>query len=129
MRATTLVKIVAGLFLATGLARADGVDTQTVEYLLDYVADSGLVFIRNGKQHDSVAAADHMRGKYEHFSKKIATPEDFIERAATKSLMSGKAYLVVLETGETVPTAIWLNAALENYLSRQTAHNPGIVAE
>ena len=36
----------------------------------------------------------------------------FIRLAATKSLLSGKPYTVVVREGEEIPTADWLHAAL-----------------
>jgi hypothetical protein len=64
-----------------------------------------------------------MNSKYEYFRDKIRTPEDFIQRCASKSLMSGKPYLVVLENGEEVRTDEWLLRALTVY-RRDLAVNP-----
>ena len=86
-----------------------------IQFLLKHVADSGLVFIRNSEKHAAVDAAEHMNSKYEYFRDKIKTPEDFIQRCASKSLMSGKLYLVVLENGEEVRTDAWLLRALTAY--------------
>ena len=94
-----------------------------IQFLLKHVADSGLVFIRNSERHASFDAAEHMNSKYEYFRDKIKTPEDFIQRCASKSLMSGKLYLVVLENGEEVRTDAWLLSALTVYRSN-LAENP-----
>ena len=94
-----------------------------IQFLLKHVADSGLVFIRNSEKHAAVDAAEHMNSKYEYFRDKIKTPEDFIQRCASKSLMSGKLYLVVLENGEEVRTDAWLLSALTIYRSN-LAENP-----
>jgi len=94
-----------------------------IQFLLKHVADSGLVFIRNSEKHAAVDAAEHMNSKYEYFRDKIKTPEDFIQRCASKSLMSGKLYLVVLENGEEVRTDAWLLSALTVYRSN-LAENP-----
>ena len=87
----------------------------TIQFLLKHVADSGLTFIRNSERHDAFDAAEHMNSKYEYFRDKIKTPEEFIQRCASKSLMSGKSYLVVLENGEEVRTDEWLLRALKAY--------------
>jgi len=84
----------------------------TVEYLMGQVAHSDLTFIRNGRPHTGAEAAEHMRKKYEHFRDEIKTANDFIDLAATKSLLSGSPYQVVTKEGEHVPTAEWLRAAL-----------------
>ena len=94
-----------------------------IQFLLKHVADSGLTFIRNSGRHAAVDAAEHMNSKYEYFRDKIKTPEDFIQRCASKSLMSGKLYLVVLENGEEVRTDAWLLSALTVYRSN-LAENP-----
>jgi len=47
------------------------------------------------KSYSSEAAAEHARTKYRYFRSQIETPEDFIRLCATKSLISGKPYLVV----------------------------------
>ncbi|HHJ18058.1 MAG TPA: hypothetical protein ENJ80_15355 [Gammaproteobacteria bacterium] len=88
---------------------------QTVQYLLDYVSGSGLRFIRNSKAHNGPEAAEHMKNKYEHFRDEITTAEDFIDRAASKSLVTGRPYLVIMENGTTVPTRDWLTGALADY--------------
>lgn len=101
--------------------RADpGTLEKTVQYLLDVVTCSNLVFIRNGEQHNGEEAAAHMRKKYNYFKNRIETPENFIEYAATKSLMSGKPYLVVTESGEKMLCARWLRQVLSAY--RQNKH-------
>jgi len=87
----------------------------TIQFLLKHVADSGLTFIRNSERHASFDAAEHMNSKYEYFRGKIKTPEDFIQRCASKSLMSGKPYLVVLKNDEEVRTDAWLLRALMVY--------------
>ena len=87
----------------------------TIQFLLKHVTDSGLIFIRNSDRHTAANAAEHMNSKYEYFRGKIKTPEDFIQRCASKSLMSGKPYRVMLENGEEVRTDEWLLRALASY--------------
>ena len=111
----------AVLFLTSLAASADGPvkpsenSESAIQFLLQHVADSGLIFIRNSDRHDAADAAEHMNNKYEYFRDKIKTPEDFIQRCASKSLLSGKPYRVVLENGEEVRTDEWLLRALTDY--------------
>ena len=88
--------------------------TAAIEYLLGLVAGSDLEFVRNGKTHTGAEAAEHMRRKYEYYVDRIQSPQDFIELAATKSILSGKLYKVRTAGGE-VPTAEWLSSALADY--------------
>ncbi len=115
-----LVSVIVGLGLLSGTVgtAAETVSpaesTAAIEYLLDLMADSSLEFVRNGKTHTGAEAAAHVRQKYEHYANRIESPEDFIELAATKSLLSGKLYRVRTADGA-VPTAEWLSSALADY--------------
>ncbi|OUL99868.1 DUF5329 family protein [Variovorax sp. JS1663] len=57
-------------------------------------------FMRNDEAHDADEAAKHLEAKYKHFRKQIVTAEDFIERCATRSEVTGKAYIVQLGDGK-----------------------------
>jgi hypothetical protein len=82
--------------------------SQTVEQLLAKVEKSDATFIRNGDSHDGKAASEHMRRKYEHFKKKIKTPEDFIDLCANKSELSGKPYQIKTKDGKVMPSKDWM---------------------
>ena len=86
-------------------------------YLLDYVAGSGCIFMRNGDDHDAVDAADHLRLKYNRGRRYAATAEQFIDRLASQSSWSGKPYNVTCGA-TTEPSGEWLHRALADY--RQT---------
>ena len=87
----------------------------TISHLLEYVRTADVVFIRNGKEHSAEDAAKHIEKKYNHYKKKIKTPEDFIEKSATKSMMSGKLYQIRLKDGTVISNKDWLTAELERY--------------
>lgn len=139
MRYEAMMKAAMAIVLAgLALAFSNGVMTipataapaeedlqETIDYLLDYVRTSDVIFIRNNKEHTPEEAADHIFKKYKHYKKKIKTPEDFIRLAATKSMMSGKAYQIRTADGVTMTTAEWLTKALEEYRSNRT-RAPGI---
>jgi hypothetical protein len=92
---------------------------QTIDYLLDYVSQSGLTFHRNGRSYTASEAAGHMRRKFEHFRDDIKSAEDFIRLTATRSLASGKLYTVVDEDGKELATGDWLAGILFEYRSRR----------
>jgi hypothetical protein len=97
-----------------------GEDVATVvEYLLARIGESGLTFIRNGSEHTAAEAAAHIRSKYEHYRKDIKTPEDFIDKAASKSVLSGKPYLVKMPDGTTRLAADWLRGLLAEYRAQK----------
>ena len=96
----------------------------TVAYLTDQVARSDLTFIRNGEPYSGTEAAKHMHRKYDHFRDEIQTAEDFIDRAATRSLFSGEPYVVVTAAGERLPTAAWLRTLLRECRAARQASSP-----
>src|SRR5437660_3425627 len=88
---------------------------QTVDYLIDYVGKSNATFIRNGVSHTPAEAVAHIKAKYEHFKNEIKTPEDFIRLSASKSLLTGKPYLVRTPDGKEMHLDVWLTDALKEY--------------
>jgi len=84
---------------------------KVIAYLIDQVARSHLTFTRNGTEYSSQEAADHMRNKYEYFKSRIESPEDFINVCASKSLESGKPYLVSTAQGK-ISVEKWLGEIL-----------------
>ena len=91
---------------------------KVIAYLIDQVAKSHLTFIRNGTEYSSLQAADHIRNKYEYFKSRIETPEDFIRVCASKSLASGKPYLVTTPQGK-IAVEKWLGQILVGYGEKQ----------
>jgi hypothetical protein len=99
--------------------RADS-SAAEIAYLLRFIRESPCTFIRNGSDYDGAAAADHIEAKYEHFKDEIRTAEDFIDRAATKSLLSGAPYQVRCGSGARVAAAEWLRDTLHSYRAQHT---------
>jgi hypothetical protein len=91
--------------------------TADITYLLDAVASSGCEFRRNGSWYGGSAAAGHLRDKYRYFADKqqVGSAEQFIERAATRSEMSGLAYELRCRGGATIPLAPWLRDQLAQH--------------
>jgi hypothetical protein len=88
---------------------------ETIAYLLAFVATSDCTFIRNGQSHTGKQASDHLKSKYRYFKDKIATPEDFIRLAATKSILSGEPYMVRTKEGKELRCDEWMKQVLEEY--------------
>ncbi len=103
----------AGLMLASVAGWSTSATESEVEYLLEFVAASGCTFIRNDEEHSSEEAADHLRLKYRRGKRYVNTAEDFIDRLATESSWTGRAYSV--RCGEHEQTsAAWLHQALSD---------------
>ena len=112
------------LTAAAGASRQPMPLQQTIDHLLDYVSQSGLTFVRNGKSYTAPEAAGHMRRKYEHYQDDIGSAEDFIRLCATRSLMSGKPYTLVDGDGRELATGDWLSRELLEYRSQSAAAGP-----
>jgi hypothetical protein len=85
-----------------------------IDHLLTFIAASPCAFIRNGVAYDGAHAVGHIKDKYDYYRDDIHSPEDFIALAASKSVMTGKPYLV--KCGEaTEPAADWLTRELDAF--------------
>jgi hypothetical protein len=113
------VAILLVLVQLTIPVRADS-SAAEIAYLLRFIRESPCTFIRNGSDYDGAAAADHIEAKYEHFKDEIRTAEDFIDRAATKSELSGAPYQVQCGSGAKVAAAEWLRDTLHSYRAQHT---------
>jgi hypothetical protein len=73
---------------------------------------STMTFLRNGDTHTAAEAAQHMQAKYAHFKDKIVTAEDFIDRCASRSEMTGKPYMVKMGDAPPIEARTFLNNEL-----------------
>ena len=64
--------------------------------LMESLSSSSCEFNRNGTWYGAAKAREHLQRKYDYLLKKnlVDTAEQFIERAASRSSFSGKAYRV-----------------------------------
>jgi hypothetical protein len=107
-----------GLALLTVASAAPPAIAQTeINYLLGFIESSGCEFYRNGSWYDSKRAQAHLRDKYEMLAAadQISTAEDFIEKAATQSSLSGRPYQVRCGGREAVTSKQWLRDVLTRY--------------
>ena len=86
-----------------------------IEILLSRLAASGCEFKRNGSWHTAAEAQAHLHRKLEYLVDKgaVASTEQFIERAASRSSISGRAYLVRCGSQAPVASGAWLRAELQ----------------
>lgn len=96
-----------------------------VRYLLDYLEHSGCEFYRNGSWHNAADARAHLERKYNYLLRngQVAKAEDFIERAASTSSMSGKPYRVRCARMAPVPSAQWLSDELRRHRAARGEKN------
>jgi len=105
------------LLLSIPVVRADPL-ADAIAHLIGFVRQSSCTFIRNGSEYTSAEAADHIAAKYDHYRDEIRTVEDFIARAASKSIVSGKPYEVRC-AGKTMTAADWIRAEDARYRAKQ----------
>jgi hypothetical protein len=98
-----------------------------VQYLLDFVGKSGCEFYRNGVWYDSGQARTHLSYKYGVLADhgQIKTVDDFIEKAATKSSLTGIAYKVRCAGGQELSSRQWLQDELARYRLKSAHDSKG----
>ena len=116
-----LAVLMAMLASPAALAEPDEAARTEIAHLLKYLETSGCQFQRNGSWFAPARAASHLNQKYEYLLKKdrVASAEQFIERAATESSASGKPYSVKCGDAAAVPSADWLRAELQRFRTQK----------
>ena len=84
---------------------------EEIHHLIQYIGNSGCIFIRNGKDHDAAEAMKHLQRKYDYLKQRISATEDFISTIANRSSMTGEPYRVRCGGRETL-SAEWFTRAL-----------------
>jgi len=104
-------------------AWADVPEAQQAElnHLLAFIRESGCQMERNGKLHSPKEAQRHLTRKYNYYRNAIIQTEDLIEKAASRSVFSGRSYLTRCLGREPQPTAEWLKQELERFRGKQAA--------
>jgi hypothetical protein len=112
------VKILCCLLLSLVLlpvaTLADTMDDE-IDYLISSVGKSGCIFIRNGKRYAGKDAQAHLTSKRRRNAHLIDSTEDFIEKLASKSSMSGKVYLISCNGEEQQTAGEWFTTVLRKY--------------
>ncbi|PZT27443.1 hypothetical protein A7X93_17555 [Stenotrophomonas maltophilia] len=109
--------LVAALLLTPAWAHAapGPVARGEIAQLISSLDGSQCRFQRNGRWYDGSSARAHLQRKYDYLLKKdlVDSAEQFIERAATQSSMSGKAYRVQCPGQPEQASAAWFSARLQ----------------
>jgi hypothetical protein len=101
-------------------AQATNNTEQEIQHLFEFISQSDCIFIRNYTEYPAMEARDHMQTKYDYAKRWVGSAEQFIERIATKSSISGNRYQVRCQ-GELLYTDNWLRQELERYRASQTS--------
>jgi hypothetical protein len=98
-----------------------GSDMQNeIDYLLKFIENTECQYERNGKIHSGKDTVEHIKKKYNYFKYEVDKTEKFIELSATKSIMSGKYYMVHCKGNPAINTQEWLLQELKNYRSKNS---------
>ncbi|CAH0291600.1 YfeK family protein [Stenotrophomonas indicatrix] len=109
--------VALALALASGVAgAAPSADARReITQLIGSLDGSQCQFQRNGSWYGPADARAHLQRKYDYLLKKdmVDTAEQFIERAASQSSMSGKAYRIRCPGQPEQTSAAWFGARLQ----------------
>lgn len=89
-------------------------EKEKIEALIRHVEGlRGATFIRNDRDYDAKTAARFLRGKWQANERSIRTAGDFINKAASASGTTGKAYRIRLADGKETASGDYLHAVLK----------------
>lgn len=116
MKRLTLLGIGVALAIAPLLAQAAPSTTTQREIagLMQALENSGCRFQRNGSWHEPAEARAHLQRKYDYLLKRdlVGSSEQFIDRAASRSSLSGKPYRVACPNVPEQDAAVWFQQKL-----------------
>lgn len=96
-------------------ANALGGTQEEIAHLLDFVDSNPCEYDRNGSVYDGPEARDHIDRKYQHYKKRVKSAEDFIRYAATRSMISGKQYVIRCPGSADMFASDWLLKELKSF--------------
>jgi hypothetical protein len=96
--------VIFTLLVITTFAQQPFTESQKIDHLINFVRNlKGVTFIRNGEEHTAQAAADHLQMKREKAGSRVKTAQEFIDKIATKSSISGELYMIRFSNGKVFP--------------------------
>jgi hypothetical protein len=108
-----LLTLLLGASALVAQATPSAAEEKLIDSLIQRVSKmDAMVFMRNGNEYNAADAAKHMQAKYDYFKKELVTAEDFIDRCASRSEMTGQAYKVKLTGGAVKDASEFLNNEL-----------------
>lgn len=118
LRAFALVSTMA--LTAVAAAAPPPGAAREIGQLIDALGSSGCEFQRNGRWYDAERARAHLRRKLDWLLDRdlVASAEQFIERAGSRSSISGRPYRVRCPGTDAEPAAAWLQRALDGIRER-----------
>jgi len=89
--------------------------------LIAAIGASSCRFERNGTWYDAATASTHLQRKYDYLRKRapVTTAEQFIERAASRSSVTGQAYRVRCSGAAEVDASVWFAQTLQRLRAKK----------
>ena len=114
-----LIMLMALISLTAMRAYAqDSPETVKIRYLIASVENlEAAKFIRNGREYDAGAAANHLRQKLKWTGSHVKTAEDFIRLCASESSVTGEPYLIRFANGTTVKAEVFFRNKLKEFVA------------
>jgi hypothetical protein len=93
----------AGHLWAQQMSAQPEAEQAKIDYLIACVENlSDAKFIRNGLSYDAKTAAAHLRMKRKKAGNYVKTTNDFIEKLASKSSVTGNLYKIIYNDGKVI---------------------------
>ncbi len=109
-----IVTLLCGMFSLVW-AR-DAQQQARIDFLIHEVETSkGIVFIRNGSEHNGVEAAKHLRMKLAYAGERVRTAEEFVKACASESSLTHQKYMVRLADAVPMDAANYFDAKLREF--------------
>jgi hypothetical protein len=117
-----IVLMLSGLFASVQAAESAATKAEIAQ-LFGALEASNCQFNRNGSWYGAKEATTHLQTKYKYLQDKNLVPsaEKFIERAATESSLSGKAYQIKCLDKAAQASAPWFMEVLAKYRLNQSS--------
>jgi uncharacterized protein DUF5329 len=123
---TVLLAVLLSIGATAGAATTGPTAQTEIAHLLSYLESSGCQFYRNGTWYDARDARAHVEKKLRYLASRsqIGSAEDFIDRAAAASSVSGEKYLVRCGADPPLASGGWLRAELERFRATHPQPSP-----
>lgn len=110
------VFVILAIF-SNAVSAQDNIEKKKIDFLISSVENlKGAKFIRNGTEHNGKEAAEHLRMKLQN-ALVVQTADDFIRLCASKSIITGKTYMIRLSDGKTLKSEEYFRERLKEYNS------------
>jgi len=95
-------------------------EDEKIERLIQFIGSiKDASFVRNGKHYSAEEAAEHLRTKWSTAGNSIETAQQFIDKIASRSSVTGKEYTVTQQDGTSIEVAVLLCKQLTKLVTPQ----------